>query len=78
MNIKHPLDWENFILAASIILAVIGITLMLGGCASLGESRSDGVRAQHEVTVTKKQTVIPATETVPEHTVNTTETVEHW
>lgn len=78
MNIKYPFEWERFILAVSILLVVIGAVLMLGGCASLGESRSDGIRAQHEVMVTKKQVVIPATETIPEHTVNTTETGERW
>ena len=68
----------RLIMTMSALLVIAGLLLILGGCASLGESRSDGVRAQHEVTVTKKQTVVPATETVPEHTVNTTETVEHW
>lgn len=75
---KYPFELERFILAVSILMVVIGLVLLLGGCASLGESRSDGVRAQHEVTVTKKQVVVPATETVAEHVVNTTETVERW
>jgi hypothetical protein len=66
-----------WLLGPLIALSIISL-LMCSGCASTGEARSDGAKVQHEVIVTKKQVLAPATESAPEHIVVLSETVERW
>ena len=75
------IDWRKYLAQMVFTAAVLGAVLAIvsmSGCASTGDVRSDQAKTQHEVIVTKKQVVILATEAVPEHVVNTTETVERW